>query len=279
MREFRPGGFQVLPPLVKNIIIINVLVFAAQNFIGNPKLAIGDFITDEFALHSWNSPLFRFWQPFTYMFMHGGFSHILFNMFAVWMFGSVLENVWGAKRFLFFYIVCGLGAAVAQLLVQYFQQAALINEWNALKFDFNPTSFQQFYVKYLRNLDDGGGIAQSFKNWIADPSNNSYADTLIMNADTGVKISLSIPTIGASGSVFGLLVAFGYLFPNTLISIYFLFPVKAKWFVLGYAAIELFNSLQNSATDNVAHVAHLGGALIGFILVFIWNKTNRQQFY
>ena len=278
MQEFRPSGFQVLPPVVKNILIVNVLVLAAQYFIGSPNLPVGDYITDTFALHSWNSPLFKPWQPITYMFMHGGFTHLLFNMFAVWMFGSVLENMWGARRFLIFYVVCGLGAAFAQLLIQHFQQVPLIADWNSLKFDFNMINFQQFYMKYLKDVD-GGGILQSFNRWAADPSNNSYAQALIRNTDMGVKELLSIPTIGASGCVFGLLAAFGYLFPNTLISIYFFFPVKAKWFVLGYAAVELFLAFQNSATDNVAHVAHLGGALVGFILVYFWNKTNRRQFY
>ena len=280
MQEFRPSGFQVLPPVVKNILIINVLVLAAQYFIGNPNLIIGDYITDNFALHSWNSPLFKFWQPLTYMFMHGGIMHILFNMFALWTFGSVLENIWGAKRFLIFYIVCGLGAGFAQLLVQHFQQIDLMNDWNKLKFDFNPTNFQQFYVKYLKDIDYNGIIVQNLNRWNSDLNNKSYAQDLINSTNLGVTIQLSNPTVGASGAIFGLLVAFGYLFPNTRLTIFPIFiPIKAKWFVLGYAALELFYTLQNSPTDNVAHVAHLGGALVGFILVYFWNRTNRRQFY
>ncbi|MEX6690302.1 rhomboid family intramembrane serine protease [Danxiaibacter flavus] len=234
MSEFRPGGFQILPYIIKNLIIINVLIFLAQQTFGaggNTRLE------DLFALHTWQSSLFKPWQFVTYMFMHGSWGHIFWNMFAVWMFGAVLENLWGPKRFLTFYVVCGLGAALAHMIVLYFENQGLIKEFNSL----SPMDKEVYYTLFVRHLNSA--------------------------------------TLGASGAVFGCLAAFGYLFPNRYISIYFLFPIKAKWFVIIYAGIELFSGIKNSAGDNVAHFAHLGGGLVGIILVYYWNKTNRHNFY
>jgi membrane associated rhomboid family serine protease len=210
-----------------------VLCFAAQFVL--PRQGIN--VDDLFALHTWQSDLFKPWQFITYMFMHStdDFSHIFFNMFALWMFGSVLENVWGPKRFLTFYIVCGLGAALCHMIVLYFENQSLIN-------DFNTWSIaeQQYNAAALKSVLNGG-------------------------------------TIGASGAVFGCLAAFGYLFPNDYLYVMALFPVKAKWLVIMYAAVELFSAIQNSAGDTVAHVAHLGGALVGFLMVYFWNNTNRKK--
>ena len=235
MTEFRPGSFQILPTIIKNLIIINVLIFIAQKVL-SPSLINMD---DMFALHTWQSELFRPWQFVTYMFMHStsDFSHIFFNMFALWMFGSILENVWGPKRFLTFYIVCGLGAALCHMIVLYFENQEVINLFKSL-----PLAQQEFYEADLQSRLNGA-------------------------------------TVGASGAVFGCLAAFGYLFPNTYIYLYFFLPLKAKWFVLIYAGYELFASIQNSAGDTVAHIAHLGGALAGFLMVYFWNKTNKKTFY
>lgn len=232
MTEFRPTRFEILPTGIKNLLIINGLVFLAQITIGKQIN-----IENTFALHTWQSPLFKPWQFFTHMFMHGDFSHILSNMFALWMFGSILENVWGPKRFLIFYIVCGLGAALCHMGVLYYQTEQAINLFNAA----------------------------------------TYENQLIQRED--IIIRLREATLGASGAVFGCLAAFGYLFPNTFIYIYFMIPLKAKWFVMIYAGFELFQAVQNSAGDNVAHVAHLGGALVGIILVYFWNKTNKKKLY
>ena len=232
MTEFRPTRFEILPTGIKNLLIINGLVFLAQITIGKQIN-----IENTFALHTWQSPLFKPWQFFTHMFMHGDFSHILSNMFALWMFGSILENVWGPKRFLIFYIVCGLGAALCHMGVLYYQTEQAINIFNAA----------------------------------------TYENQLIQRED--ILIRLREATLGASGAVFGCLAAFGYLFPNTFIYIYFMIPLKAKWFVMIYAGFELFQAVQNSAGDNVAHVAHLGGALVGIILVYFWNKTNKKKLY
>jgi len=235
MSEFRPGSFQMIPPVIKNLIILNVLVYLAQITLkntGNPNV-----IENLFALHDVRSVFFKPHQLVTYMFLHGGWDHILFNMFALWMFGAILENFWGAKRFLIFYVVCGLGAAVLHLLVlypemsPYYQELALVSP--------------EIRAEY-----------------VASP-----------------QAPINAVTLGASGAVFGCLAAFGYLFPNSLIYLYFFVPVKAKWFVLFYGAMELYLGVRNSAGDNVAHWAHLGGAVVGIIMVIYWKKRDRRNFY
>jgi membrane associated rhomboid family serine protease len=232
MTQFRPSSFQILPTVIKNLLIINGLIFLAQVTVGK------QFDIDNlFALHSWQSPFFKPWQFITHMFMHGNFSHLLSNMFALWMFGSILENQWGPKRFLTFYIVCGLGAALCHMIALYYEMQPVVEAFKLL-----PIGQQQELL---------------------------YSDNFKLNT----------ATIGASGAVFGCLAAFGYLFPNTYIYIYFLLPLKAKWFVMIYAGFELLQAIENSAGDNVAHFAHLGGALVGIILVYYWNKTNRRKFY
>ena len=235
MTEFRPGSFQMIPPVIKNLIIINVLVFLAQETLG-PVIKVS--MINLLALHDLHSVLFRPHQLITYLFMHGGWDHILFNMFALWMFGAVLENYWGAKRFLIFYMVSGIGAAVCHLAVLYPEMTAEIAR---LHEQYSPESLQE----------------------------NLYSFTYPING----------ATVGASGAVFGCLAAFGYLFPNSLIYLYFFVPIKAKWMVLGYAAIELFSGIRGSAGDNVAHWAHLGGGLFGLLLVIYWNRNNRRNFY
>jgi len=250
MTQFRPGSFQILPPLIKNLLIINGLFFLAQNTIGKSYIDMDAL----FALHTWQSGLFKPWQFITHMFMHGSIDHILFNMFALWMFGSALENVWGPKRFLTFYLCCGLGAALCHMIVLYFENASMISQYNAIS---DMPSLQAFIDHYTPK---------------PVPIDPAVANQLL-------HYRLDEATLGASGAVFGCLAAFAYLFPNTYVYVYFLLPVKAKWFVLAYAAFELYSTIQNSAGDNVAHVAHLGGALVGVILVYTWNKTNRRHFY
>lgn len=234
MTDFRPTRFELIPPVIKNLLIVNTLVFFAQYIFGQS----GSFkMENMFALHDLHSVYFRPHQLITHMFMHGGFGHLFFNMFALWMFGSILENLWGSKRFLVFYIVSGLGAAFLHLGVLYFQMERVIEIFNLLP-------------------------AEKQAELLYDP-----------------EFKVNTPTVGASGAVFGCLAAFAYLFPNSLLYIYFLFPIKAKWFVLIYASMELWLGISNSAGDNVAHWAHLGGGLVGFLLVLYWNKTNRRTFY
>ncbi len=252
MTQFRPSRFEILPPVIKNLLIINGLVFFAQITIKNT--AFGS-LEDIFALHTFQSELFKPWQFITHMFMHGDFGHLFFNMFALWMFGSILENVWGQKRFLIFYFVCGLGAALAHMIALYFDKQTIIQQFNAIQ---TQMDIEYFLRKY----------------WYGEP-----LPPVLDAAKAVVRAQLNEATLGASGAVFGCLAAFGYLFPNTYLYLYFFVPVKAKWFVIGYIAIELYSTLKNSAGDNVAHLAHLGGALFGFLLVWSWNKTNRRKFY
>ena len=234
MVQYRPGGFQILPLVVKNLLIINGLVFFAQ-ITFDPRT--DGWLTNTFALHDLHSVYFKPYQIITHLFMHGSFMHLLSNMFALWMFGSALENVWGPKRFLTFYMLCGLGAALLHMMTLYINAEELVRELNQL----NPYLDQQRIVEIYQEINSS--------------------------------------TVGASGAVFGCLAAYGYLFPNSLIYLYFLFPMKAKWFVIIYAALEFYAGIQNSAGDNIAHWAHLGGALVGFLLVLYWNKRNRRNFY
>lgn len=249
MTQFRPSSFQILPTVIKNLLIINGLVFLAQKTIGGDQGIIN--MDDLFALHSWQSPLFKPWQFVTHLFMHGDLGHIFSNMFALWMFGSILENLWGPKRFLIFYISCGLGAALFHMLVLYAENQTMMQQFYAIASEMDV---QKFVAKYPPTQ-----------------SSQTIKDIYIAH--------LNEATIGASGAVFGCLAAFGYLFPNTYIYLYFFLPLKAKWFVLLYAGFELSMAISNSAGDNIAHVAHLGGALVGFLMVYFWNKKNRQTFY
>ena len=240
MTEFRPTRFQMIPPIIKNLIIINVLVFIAQNtFENNPSFNIENI----FALHAVQSGFFRPHQLVTYLFLHGGFAHIFFNMFALWMFGSTLENFWGPKRFLIFYMACGIGAGLLHLFILWRELIPAMQELHQMPLDMQE--------QYLHN------------------PNTSFNGIAINGA-----------TLGASGAVFGCLAAFGYLFPNTeMIILPIPFPIKAKWFVLLYAGMELFLGIQNSAGDNVAHWAHLGGAGVGILMVLYWKRNDRRNFY
>lgn len=209
----RPDNF---PPIIKNLLIINVLFFLATAFLMPNQFYIPgeeeQGLKGVLGLWPISSDNFRPYQIFTHMFTHNDIGHIFFNMFNLWMFGRILESVWGPKKFLTFYLVCGIGSAAAFLAEQYFT----------------------------------GGF--------------SYA-------------------IGASGAVMGVMVAFGYLFPNTeLMFIFFPVPIKAKWIISAMVAIDLFSGLGKSG-DGIAHWAHLGGAAVGFILVYYWNKTNKKTFY
>lgn len=275
MSEFRPGSFQILPTIIKNLIIINVLIYIAQITVeqsSNPEL-----LNDLFALHTWQSPLFKPWQFVTHLFMHGSWGHIFSNMFALWMFGSVLENLWGPKRFLTFYIVCGLGAALLHMIVLAIEFNPLVQDYQALQQHFTFENLNNFYLHHRLGLTTNE--AQILNQWSENPFNTTMRNDAYEVVQRSYLGTLNQATLGASGAVFGCLAAFGYLFPNTYIYIYFFLPLKAKWFVLIYAGFELVMALQNSAGDNVAHFAHLGGAIFGLALVYFWNKQNRNTFY
>jgi membrane associated rhomboid family serine protease len=225
-------NFRSLPTVTKNILLINIILFAAT-FLFEKQ---GIDLTNMLGLHYFAAPAFKPYQFITYMFMHGSIMHIFFNMYAVFMFGSILENTWGPKRFLFYYIFTGLGAAAIQLLVYYFQLQPIMKETNDLIAETKDYILQSQIIE----------------------QRNEYLNRLVV--------------VGASGSLFGLLIAFGMLFPNAEMMIMFIpIPIKAKYLVAGYGAIELFSGIHNSAADNVAHFAHIGGMLFGFILLMIWK--------
>lgn len=222
-----------MPTVTKNLIIINVLLYFGTVV----ALRYGIDLKDYLGLHFFLASEFNPAQLITYMFMHGSFSHIFFNMFAVFMFGRVLEQTWGPRRFLFYYILCGIGAGLIQEGVQYIQYV---------------TEFSQY-----AQVNTGTGViamGQYLNMWT---------------------------TVGASGAVYAILLAFGMTFPNDRLFIFPIpFPIKAKYFVFGYTLIELYAGFANNPGDNVAHFAHLGGMLFGVILILYWKKKkNNNEFY
>jgi membrane associated rhomboid family serine protease len=242
------GGYFSLPPVVKNIILINVLMllvdFAA-------KSVFGVDLTMVLGLYFPKSEQFMPVQIVTHMFMHGGFWHIFLNMYALYIFGQVLENVWGPKRFFIYYIICGLGAALTHETVIAFQYANLVQS-------LNPDSFQTV-------LNEGTALFRQ-SQLFSDPDMQK------------LQLLLNTPTVGASGAVFGILLAFGVLFPNTQLMLLFPpIPIKAKYFVLIYGGIELFMAVTQPGS-NIAHAAHLGGMLFGYILIRYWRKTTNTLY-
>ena len=282
MQQYRPSSFNILPPVVKNLLIINGLFFLATIVLGE-RFNID--LTEILGLHFPMSEQFRPYQLVTYMFMHGGFTHIFFNMFALWMFGNTLENYWGPKRFLTYYLITGIGAAVCHYAVLYFQMEPTLNVIDGFLSNPSLEGFQAFINSEhfkITNHDTFNHANEILKSYNQAAYSNDINEALriaveymqIYRADF-----VNAPVIiGASGSVFGILLAFGMLFPNTMLYIYFAIPIKAKWFVLLYGLAELFSGIANSAGDNVAHFAHLGGMLFGFILIKYWQK-NSTNFY
>ncbi len=237
-------GFMALPPVVKNLILINVVMLIADF---TAKSVFGTDLTTILGLYFPKSDKFMPLQIITHMFMHANFMHLFFNMFALYMFGGILENVWGPKRFLIYYMVCGLGAAFVHETVIMFQYNKLINA-------ISPDNLQQV-------IDNGATVLNEGKQ---------YADVTMRD----LQMLLNVPTVGASGAIFGVLLAFGVLFPNTQLMLLFPpIPIKAKYFVIGYGAIELYLALTQPGS-NIAHAAHLGGMLFGYILIRYWRKTT-----
>ncbi len=227
--------FRNIPIVTRNLLIINVLVYLLASVLQFG----GKSLTDWGALHFFMASDFHVYQFITYQFLHGGFTHLFFNMFALWMFGCVIENVWGPKKFIFYYIFCGVGAGLCQEMVQYISFAA-----DGLT-SMDPEQVLNVNGQRLMTVDQ------------------------IMNLSS---------TIGASGAVYGILLAFGMTFPNERIFIFPLpIPIKAKWFVAVYAIIE-FVSAMSSVGDGVAHMAHIGGMLFGFLLILYWRKRPNSYF-
>lgn len=237
-----------MPPIVKNLLLVNVIFFVAQ-------FTLEDFMRN-LELVPIFSEHFRPWQLATYFFMHGNLPHIFFNMFALIIFGTQLERIWGPQKFLFFYLACAIGAALIHMLVGYIRL-------KGFEASIDPIILQD-YLYYVK--DEGYNLLMEGKN---------YTDPILGK----LNALYNTPMVGASGAIFGLLVAFGYTFPNTELMLLFPpIPIKAKYFVIGYAAIELYLGMANSPSDNVAHFAHLGGALIGILIVLYWKKSRNSFF-
>ena len=251
MQQFRPQGFSMLPLVIKNLLIINGLFYLFTIVLGS---TFSIDLVKYLGLHYPLSNDFGVWQLVTYMFMHStnDFMHILFNMFALWMFGNTLENVWGSKRFLNYYLVTGIGAGIVQSIVAWIRISSV---------EANMHADQIAIV-----IQEGADVLSRGMN---------YENIGMRN----LNLIINTPTVGASGAVFGILLAFGMMFPNSIIYVYFAIPIKAKFFVLIYGAIELYMGFANSAGDNVAHFAHLGGMIFGFILIMYWKKKGDLHSY
>ena len=226
--------FTNLPPVVKNLLIINVICYLPNILLS--EAVYNNQVITHFAVFYFNSPLFKPWQIITYMFLHGSFFHILFNMFALFSFGPIVEYSIGSKRFFNLYFICGIGAVAFQMLVQ------------AIKVHYLTGHFT---------------IASNFQS----------VDPVLINKLSEIY---STPVIGASGAIFGVLIAFGMLFPDLELMILFIpVPVKAKYIIPGYLVLEIYSSINQTQGDNVAHLAHIGGAILGFIMVKAWRLHSR----
>ncbi len=242
MYQQRQSIFSNIPPVVKNLLIINVLVFMVMSLMP----AADRWFDANMALYYFSSPAFKPYQLFTYMFLHGGFMHLFFNMFALFMFGRTIEMTMGSARFLFYYISCGICAALVQMGVF----AIYIHNLESLL----PAEAVKMVV------EEGWSVLQSGYNY-SDP------DMGRLNA------FINTPMVGASGAIYGVLLAFGFLFPNLPIYLYFAIPIKAKWLIIGYFVLELVYGISGSA-DGVAHFAHLGGMIFGFAMLLYWKRKG-----
>ncbi len=266
-QQYSPRGFGMLPPVIKNLLIINVLVFLAQITV---EQIYGINLADHLGMHYFGSSKFNPVQLVTYMFLHGSFTHIFFNMFALWMFGYTLEQVWGPKRFLTYYFVTGIGAALVHMLVLWISISGIQSDVTAVMQAPSPEAFSVFLSKHFAPYQSQ--LSDFIFAWSKNPGSHEYINQASKYMNDLVNIKMDVPTVGASGAVFGLLLAFGMMFPNSLIYLYFFFPIRAKWFVIAYGAMELYFGINQKTGDNVAHFAHLGGMIFGFFLIRYWNR-------
>lgn len=268
---YRPGGFSMMPPAVKNLLIINVLFFAATWILQGRGIDLNQILG-----LSWvESETFRPWQFITYMFMHADFTHLFFNMFALWMFGYLIENFWGAKRFLTFYFVTGIGAALVQLGINWFEFNQLKDVLEIYASNPNIADFKNIVQSHFASRENVDMANNLLRQWNMRPDDTVFIGQSLEQLRIMMEWRMSIPMVGASGAVFGILLAFGMMFPNQRIYIYFLFPIKAKYFVILYGALEFFFGI-SGAQSGVAHFAHLGGMLFGFLLIMYWR--NKYKF-
>ena len=278
MQQFRPSRFDVLPFIVKNLLIINGLMFLAS-WVAENQFHVD--LSRWLGLHYFTSPYFMPHQLISHMFMHGNFMHILSNMFALWMFGSMIENYWGPKRFLTFYLVCGLGGALLHWGVTGWEVYQIQQDVNGFMSSPTPTAFISLFERNQSLLYNGDLVDRAnflLNDWRSTPTSTVYVFKAKELAQELVLQKANIPVVGASGAVFGVLLAFGMMFPNTYLYLYLMIPVKAKYFVFFYGLFELYAGVTGTQSG-VAHFAHLGGMLFGFILIKYWNRKRRTDFY
>ncbi|MCU0352721.1 MAG: rhomboid family intramembrane serine protease [Cytophagales bacterium] len=256
-----------LTPMVRNLLFFTIGFFLLQQFVG--------WFTSAFSVHSFLSSRFQLYQLVTYIFLHGSLMHIFSNMFGLIMFGPMLERVWGPGRFLAFYLITGIGAALIHNGINYYEMMQMQEAANDFLSSPTPSNFADYLYRFDLKLND----PEFLENFDNNPNNPE----LLRQSKQVVRASLTelldVPTLGASGAVFGIMAAFALLFPNTeLFLLFFPFPIKAKYFVILYGLFEYYSGIQRNPGDNVAHFAHLGGMLFGFILVKLWG-TQRNRFY
>jgi membrane associated rhomboid family serine protease len=267
------GRYGGIPLVVKNLLIINALMLFAD------FVAAGTFdihLTRILGLYYFESEYFRPYQIVTHMFMHGGLAHLFFNMFALWMFGRVLETVWGSQRFLIYYFVTGLGAAALHTFVNYLEISSMMASAQDFMNQPTPELFAAFIDNHITR--PRREVYDFIIRWSDNPENSAYITQAVNMVRNSVTAQMNIPTVGASGAVFGVLLAFGMLFPNTRLLLLFPpIPIKAKYFVIAYGLLELYLGLTRPGS-NIAHFAHLGGMLFGYLLIRYWNR-NTRKFY
>lgn len=238
--------------VVKHLIIINVILFFATKFGLVPNANLSDLL----ALHFFENPDFRWWQYVSHMFMHGGMMHLFFNMYALWAFGGPLEKIWGQNKFLFFYFSCGVGAALVHSAVNY------------------------YYVQEgIRALSEAGGISpEEIKSVLAEGKYSTVWEQIIPKSTfNDMMSSYFTAAVGASGAIYGILVAFAMMFPDAKLMLMFIpYPIKAKYFIPILVGLDLFSGITGFSIfgGNIAHFAHVGGALIGFIVMWYWRKNS-----
>lgn len=257
----------MLTPVVRTLLLINIGLFLVG--------VLGINLVTMFGLYSTLSPAFAPHQFVTYMFLHDGFGHIFGNMLGLFFFGPMLEQVWGSKRFTIFYLITGIGAGLLFSGINYFEASQLRDAVAAFQNHPTPESLELF-------LSDRGLLSQGdnfLKVFEENPTDPSYIRGAVQLVNTYYERQLAGPMVGASGAVFGILMAFGLLFPNTELMLLFPpIPIKAKYLVTFYGAYELYSIYRAQPDDNVAHFAHIGGMLFAFILVKYWGK-QRNNFY
>ncbi|MGG7034614.1 MAG: rhomboid family intramembrane serine protease [Flavobacterium sp.] len=253
-------------PTVKQLLILNIIFFIGSQMVPSTQVYL--------SLYSYQSEHFRFWQPFTHMFMHGNMMHIFFNMFALYSFGSLLEQFWGQAKFLFFYISCGLGAALLQMVINYYQLEEIL--LRAADLNLSAETLKQILNA---NVSDQVHYRPDLFESEIRPILQDVGKLNLLNIDNFKALfeaaqSCQVPMVGASGAIYGLLVAFAFMFPNAELALMFIpVPIKAKYFVPGLLIIDLTLGISGSGTG-IAHFAHVGGAVVGFLMMWYWRKNQ-----